>query len=108
VARAPRHLHGRNPDALQLSCFTHRRHKAFLEIAYGDTITAVSPPVFIWADLMRLTGTWCILATTYNTEPGNSLIMVQIEHTGLVPMAALVKHIEFGGEPIITHHMSHE
>ena len=76
-----------------------------LDIAYGDTVTAVSPPVFIWANLMRLTGTWCILATTYNTQPGNSLIMVQIEHTGLVPMAALVKHS--GGEPIITHHLSH-
>ena len=88
-----------NPDALQLSCFTHSKHKAFLYIAYGDTVTAVSPPVFIWANLMRLTGTWCILATTYNTQPGNSLIMVQIEHTGLVPIAALVKHS--GDEPII-------
>ena len=95
-----------NPDALQLSCFTHSKHKAFLDIAYGDTVTAVSPPVFIWANLMRLTGTWCILATTYNTQPGNSLIMVQIEHTGLVPIAALVKHS--GDEPIITHHMIHD
>jgi hypothetical protein len=32
--------------------------------------------------------------------------MVQIEHTGLVPIAALVKHS--GDEPIITHHMIHD
>ena len=44
--------------------FTSACHTAFLPIAMGEVLATISPPLFVWAFVRRLTGGWCVLATT--------------------------------------------
>ena len=66
--------------------FTSACHTAFLPIAIGEVVTTISPPLFVWADVRRLTGGWCVLATTCIKDSTSN---VDITTTGLVPLAAL-------------------
>ena len=66
--------------------FTSACHTAFLPIAIGEVVTTISPPLFVWADVRRLTGAWCALATTYIE---GCITNVNLTTAGLVPLAAL-------------------
>ena len=68
--------------------FTSACHTAFLPIAIGEVVTTISPPLIVWADVRRLTGGWCVLATTCIEDRTPN---VDITTTGLVPLAALVE-----------------
>jgi hypothetical protein len=69
-------------------CFTSACHTAFLPIAIGEVVATISPPLFVWADVRRLAGGWCVLATTCIKDCTPN---VDITTTGLVQLAALAE-----------------
>ena len=84
-----RHYRVVNPGNEQIAGFTSNEHNIFLGLVTGQVITAISPPVFIWASPRRLTGTWCIIATTYHEGTHQVLMMTESVRAGAVPLAAL-------------------
>ena len=62
---------------------------AFLSIRAGQQLTALSPPVWVWADSTQLAGLWCLLMTTYHTNGSLVLPMTTIIKIGLVPMGTV-------------------
>ena len=68
--------------------FTSACHTAFIPIAIGEVVTTISPPLFVWANVRRLTGGRCVLATT--TYIKGCITNVDLTTTaGLAPLAAL-------------------
>ena len=80
-----------HPDRVHLHRATHNGHKAFIEVHPGQQVTSMSPPIWALADQTRLVGLWCLMVTTYNTDPNYIIIMTQQVNTGLVPMRVLTR-----------------
>ena len=72
------------PGSIQVAYFAHK-HKVFLNQMREDTVTFSLPPAFIWADGSRLSGTWCVEATTYHTNPDIWATMQQVMRARLIP-----------------------
>ena len=78
-----------NPASEHITGFTSEEHRVFLNLHVGQLVTAISPPVFIWASTRRLTGAWCTIATTYHGDTTQYMVMTHRVQTGAVPLAAL-------------------
>ena len=80
-----------SPENIQVHKATHTCHNAFLQLRRGQHITAISPPIWVWADHTRLAGLWCIAATTYNWDPEDYIHMSSNVRAGLVPISVVTK-----------------
>ena len=47
------------------------------------------PPVFVWADFRRLTGTWCMVATIYHETTDHYIGMTDLMKVGMIPLTAM-------------------
>ena len=64
-------------------------HKAFIPTHVGQTLTGISPPLWLWEDDEKLAGSWCHLATTYIGLCHESTLHTNEVSTGLVQIATL-------------------
>ena len=80
-----------SPENIQVHRATHTSHNAFLQLRKGQHVTAISPPIWVWADRSRLAGLWCIAATTYNWDPNDNIYMNTNVRAGLVPMSVITR-----------------
>ena len=80
-----------SPENVQVHRATHTSHHAFLQLRRGQHVTAISPPIWVWADRSRLAGLWCIAATTYNWDPNDNIYMNTNVRAGLVPISVITR-----------------
>ena len=80
-----------SPENIQVHRATHTSHHAFLQLRKGQHVTAISPPIWVWADHTRLAGLWCIAATTYNWDPADNIYMNSNVRAGLVPISVVTR-----------------
>ena len=78
-----------DPEDVLLPQLSPTRHKAFIQVVKGQYLTAIAPPIWVWADPGRLSGAWCLVVTTYvyyweGYQPQDEMI-----HTGLIPVSTL-------------------
>ena len=64
-------------------------HKAFIPTYIGQTLTGISPPLWVWEDNGKLAGSWCHLATTYIGLCHESTLHTNEVYTGLVQISTL-------------------
>ena len=78
-----------NPGSEHVTGFANNEHNIFMSLQAGQLITAISPPIVIWASPRKLTGAWCTIATTYHGNTLKNLVMTSRVQTGAVPLAEL-------------------
>ena len=80
-----------NPENIQISGAIREHHDTFLQLRRGQRITAISPPIWIWLDVHRMAGLWCLAATTYNFDTDEYIPRQARVKGGLEPISTLTR-----------------
>ena len=64
----------------------------FLTTNKNQGITRIAPPIWVWSDHRRLSGAWCIVATTLKVNTNTTMVMSNVIQTGLILISTLTCH----------------